>query len=167
MFNLCYIRIESDSRSLHPTIASTRCFLLNQPDSVIICRACNETNSTETLWCISDNNEDGIVCSNNSETFDEEDYSDLNITPDGNVILTVARNAYNGKKLNCTRNCSDHRPQVHSITITIESMLHLYCVLFVMCYVCVRVCVCVCTCVCVCVCVYLCTCVRVCDECQL
>ena len=77
------------------------------------------------------------MCGNN-KTFIDEEYSDLVVTSDGNVMLTNARQGYDGKTLTCTRNCSDHHPQEHKITISIESTLLLLCV-----YVCVSTCACV------------------------
>ena len=84
----------------------------------------NETNRADITWCIDSSG--NIICGNSSEVFQNENngFPEVNITPDGNVLLTTVREAYNGKKLICQRQCSDRQFQEHVITLSVESMLH-------------------------------------------
>ena len=151
-----------DEGSADDELKTTSCFLTNQPNARVICRACsnetlNETNSASiTWWCI-DPNGNNPVCGNTSEVFQDDNngFRDVTITPDGNVVLTYARGGYHNKELECTRLCSDHQLRKHVITLSVESTKQylyvrtLYMFKFIACvYVCVHVCTCACMHVC-------------------
>ena len=97
----------------------------------MICRACNETlnetNRANITWCI----DSGVntLCGNSSEIFQDDNngFPEVNITPDGNVLITIARQAYHGRRFICQRQCSDRQSQEQVITLSIESTLHNIC----------------------------------------